>query len=237
MVELYFEKELSDVIFDNDTLDEYKNLINELGIKGQMELAKGTKTPIPFPWINTSMTNICNTLCPKKVSINEYNKAPIPLDVLKQLKFAIGEKYFERIEVWYDDKTPDPFLIGITAQRYGYIKYQQRDVRIQNEKGDNYFNNEQDYEAAIEFTLIKHPGECGKVQYSDKEKYLIARWGDHLRDFKELAKLATERIIEEVGTELIASIAKAQEKLNTIKQNAPLYIGGNMSLWDLKGSY
>ena len=48
MVENMFNKELLDVSFDIEALDEWKATAKELGMEGQLGLTKDDNSPIPF---------------------------------------------------------------------------------------------------------------------------------------------------------------------------------------------
>lgn len=239
MVEIYFEKELSDIVFEPQSLDEWKSITEELGIKGQIELAEGTKSPIPYPYMNNKMKLVASTLCPTKIDLKEYSKTTIPLEVLRQAKFAIEEKHFGKIQVWYDDKSPDPFLIGIVGEWQGDIRNNSSTtMKIIDAAGNKTFKNKEDLDKAADELRIAYPDYKGiSSWFYEKEYYLLARWGDHLRDFKELTQMAIDRVIDENSKSLTAEIAKLQEKLKLIRENAPLYIDGILSKHEFSGSW
>lgn len=238
MVEIYFEKELSDIVFEAETLAEWKAINEELGLQGQIEFAHGTKSPIPFPFMNKKMQNICDILCPTRMDIKDYNKSPIPIEVLKQAKFTMNEQHFGRLSVLYDDKSPDPFLIGEVGYFEGYFKdANNNDIRVASE-GKKEFSTYLEFQQASEIIRATCTGsKYREPSFYPKEKYLIARWGDQLRDFKELTKLAIERAKEEFTNKLKADLAKIQDKLATIESKIPLYISGDLSRWDLTSSF
>lgn len=240
MVEIYFEKELSDIVFEAESLEEWKSIAEELGIDGQIELAKGTKSPIPFPFINNKMKMVCETLCPQKVELKRYDKTPIPLEVLRQAKFAINENHFLTIQVWYDDKSPDPFLVGVTGEYYGYVEVKNSNsIHVADEDGKRYFKTKDEFKAAQEYTLSQYPGAKARtdIYTSEKERYLIARWGDHLRDFKELTQMACDRLVEEFSQEMTAEIKSLTDKVKRIKECVPLYLNGSMTKSELTGRW
>lgn len=219
MVEIMFNKELSDVTFDVEALDEWKKTASELGMKGQLELTTLDNSPIPYPFMNDCMERVYETLCPNKTGFKEYNNTTIPLEILKQISFSIKEKHFKEIQIWADDKEPDPLAIGITSKWYN-------DAR--DEKGVYiYFDTKKECK--------EHPDNNNKAYETQIKKYIIGRWGDELRDFAELKELALARVIDNVGGELERLIAKNTEKLKLIKENSKSYINGNMSKYDLQG--
>jgi hypothetical protein len=54
-------------------------------------------------------------LCACPVPVKEYDKTPIPLEVLSLIALSEKEKYFDELQIWYDNEAPDPILVGIKA--------------------------------------------------------------------------------------------------------------------------
>lgn len=111
-VELYVIEETQELIYDNEKLDQWNNLVAELGLKGQTEVVKTDKSPIPFLWMNSALKAVFEELCPTKKRVEEYSKTPIPVEVLSMVSLSKKEGYFGKIEVWYNEQNPDPALIG-----------------------------------------------------------------------------------------------------------------------------
>ena len=42
------------------------------------------------------------------------------LEVMKQIAFSVKEEHFSTIEIWADDKAPDPLVVGVTCLYYTY---------------------------------------------------------------------------------------------------------------------
>lgn len=234
--EIYQDQELLDISFEIDSLDEWKKLNEELGLSKQLEFTKSAKSPIPYPYINESMKRMIGVLCPCKVSVEEYNKTPIPLEVLKQLSYSKSENHFNRYEIHYDDKSPDPFLIGICNKYYARIKTS--DGVIELGEGFNYklFSSKEECE-----TYCKNNGkEIHSInEYNwgeDYKTYLIARWGDVVRPINELKEMAKERIIEKYEAEIKNAIANKQAALDKLTENATLYLLGEISESRLEGN-
>lgn len=112
VVETYIIEETQELIYDNEQLDKWNSFVTELGLSGQQTIVKDKKSPIPFLWMNTSLINVFTELCPRKVEISKYNKTPIPVEVLSLVSLSNKEGYFDKVEVWYNDKDPDPAVIG-----------------------------------------------------------------------------------------------------------------------------
>lgn len=220
MVENYFNQELSDVVFEIEALDTWKELSQELGLEKQLDFIKGKESPLPYPFLNHSMTRIYLTLCPEIVEYKKYDKTPIPLEVLQQIAFCVREKYFTKIEIWYDNKSPDPVVVGKTCKFYTYDK---------DGKRTSNFNTRE------EAKDVKHHTSWD-IYETDVNQYLIARWGDALRPLKELKELAKERIIDRFGSELQKEIKEKTEALKVIQENANLFLLGEITENQLKGA-
>lgn len=122
-VELFLIEETKELIYDNEKLDQWNTLVAELGLQGQTKVVKEEKSPIPFLWMNKTLIATFTELCPKKVKIAEYDKTPIPVEVLSLVSLSTKEGYFDKIEVWYNDKNPDPAVIGF-AYKGGTSEWQ-----------------------------------------------------------------------------------------------------------------
>lgn len=217
MVELMFNKELSDITFDVEALDEWKQLAEELGMTKQLELTKGYNSPIPYPYMNQVMERVYKTLCPNSVPFKEYKNTTIPLEIMQQIAFSVKECHFNEIMIWADDKAPDPLVVGETCEWYNNAK---------NEKGDRiYFQSEEECKS--------HPDNNRKAYPTNVKRYIIARWGDELKSFAELKALALERLINSTSISLQREIKEKTEKLNSIKENCAAYLDGQISLYQI----
>lgn len=112
VVETYIIEETQELIYDNEQLEKWNGLVAELGLKGQTEVVKADKSPIPFLWMNSALKAVFEELCPTKKKIEEYGKTPIPVEVLSMVSLSKKEGYFGKIEVWYNEQNPDPAVIG-----------------------------------------------------------------------------------------------------------------------------
>lgn len=111
-VETYLEEDVKELVTNPEDLDKWKELIEQCGLEGQKTLASKDKSPIPFPQMTDQMTLVYSTLCPIVHSAEEYAGTTIPLRVLSLIHLSKQENYFERVEVWADDKNPDPIVVG-----------------------------------------------------------------------------------------------------------------------------
>lgn len=108
-VKIYREPENEGLIIDENSLNEYHNLIQKLGLKNETQ---EQKTPNVYIHINDSMSKILKALCPQVEKAENYNGSTIPVEVLKVLDYAIDNKMFDGYEIWSATKNPDPLLIG-----------------------------------------------------------------------------------------------------------------------------
>lgn len=218
--ETYYQQEFTDAIFEKT--DEWLELAKELQLDNQSNFLEGSKSPCPYPFMNTAMTNVFDTLCPVRLELSKYNHTPIPLEGLKQIKFCKNENYFNRIEIWYDDKTPDPICVGYR------IKY----------KLYYYENNESkstDYIYSSEKEALQSLPEGCKTNFvaNEEKKYLIFRWGDELRSFKELKQIAKERLIEEFNSEWSRQLKTLKSKLENTDELITQFLSGKKARWEL----
>lgn len=109
----YLRTEVTNLFTEASDLDNWKLKCEELGLNGQLDLTKTTKSPIPFPLMTTEEKNIYNTLFDREVSIEKYNKEPIPLDLLSLVALSKQENYFDKgIYIQFSDEVKDPIIKG-----------------------------------------------------------------------------------------------------------------------------
>lgn len=115
MVQTFVIEETKELIYDSDKIQEWKEKCEALGLTEQLQLANPDKSPIPFECMNTVSERVYTTLCPAKVNYKKYGRTPIPIEILSLVALSEKEGYFESIEIWYDDKSPDPIAVGRTG--------------------------------------------------------------------------------------------------------------------------
>jgi hypothetical protein len=230
MVQIYQNEELNDVLFQVESLDEWQQIAQELQMDKQLNFVNQATSPNPYPFITESMNRIFSTLCPTKVDFKAYDKTPIPLEVMKQIAFSVKEKHFVDIQIWYDDKTPDPFVVGTTQEYYVYDRSYSRLKNADNQEAR--FKSE--YEAKEYGNLVGF--EVYSVGKTNVINYLIARWGDEIRPIPELKNLAKERLLEKYGSELKNEIEEKNQALKKINENTLLFLNGEISESQVKGS-
>lgn len=135
-VKIYREPENVGLLLDENELAEYQQLAEELGIP---EVKQG-KTPSVYQTLNQVQIRALEALCPAKTNLEDYNRSTIPVEVLRALKFIKENEMFDFIKVWYDDKNPDPIIVG---EKY----------RTQTDRENGYSWN-------IEKVLVARWGDC-----------------------------------------------------------------------------
>jgi hypothetical protein len=229
-VQIYQNEELNDLMFQVRSCIVFREALDEWNMDNQLGFVQRAETPIPYPHINNSMEITFKTLCPRVEDFRKYNKTPIPLDVLKQISLSVNDKHFQTIEIWYDDKTPDPFAVGITSQfyafnrKYEHLKNSDGVLMLFSSKSDG-----EEYCKVIGFDMYG-------IHETNITKYLIARWADVMRPLSELKELAKERLIEKYGAEIKNTIENSTQALKNINENALLYLSGEITESELKGS-
>lgn len=170
-IKIYREVENEHLILDEKSLEEYHKLTKELGIPE----VKADKVPNVYQPLNSAQTRILNTLCPAVVKLESYNKSTIPVEVLQTIKFAKDMEMFDWMEVWYDDKNPDPLIVG---------------KAYRSEK-----DREQKYTWNAYSTLVARWGDCA-YEFLDLlelgKKRIIENLTNEAKEMKQLATLFLE---------------------------------------------
>lgn len=109
---LFLIEEHLGTLVDSTEIEQWSQLVNDLGLQGQKELIKPEKSPIPFPVLNEMENDIYSSILNQKQDYKSYDSEAIPLKVLSMIALCEKEKYFKRIEIWYSEKNPDPLVIG-----------------------------------------------------------------------------------------------------------------------------
>jgi hypothetical protein len=206
VVETFIIEETAELIYDNEKLDRWNELIEKLELKGQSSIVSKDKSPIPFMHLKTSMVNVFRTLCPRQVAVEKYDVTPIPVEILGMIALSKKEDYFNKIEIWYDDKSPDPACIGTTGYWYQSTWYDDRDRSLDGVK----FKTEEEAEQRG----------AKRVHFTEDNRYLLGKWADVKHSFEELKEIATKRYIQEEQNDLKKKIRDAQRELDDLQQKA-----------------
>lgn len=205
-VQTYLIEETQELIYDNEKLEEWNGLVKELGLRGQTTIRQPEKSPIPFLCINQTQAAILNTLCPRTIDVKEYNLTPIPVEILSLVSLSQKEGYFQKIEVWYDEKQKDPAVVGQTGTWSEYSWYADS---VEELKGQKFKTEQECLDAGG-----KH------INFSIDARYLIGRWADVKEDFTQLAQRAKERFLGSERVQQEQRIRDAKRELEDLDSKA-----------------
>lgn len=210
VVETFIIEETQELIYDNEKLDQWNLRVSELGLVGQTKIQAKDKSPIPFLHMKSSMVEVFSQLCPRKVDIKAYDKTPIPVEILDLAALSVNEKYFNKIEIWYDDKTPDPACIGIVGKWIVYRK--------------NY-SHIGEFGTEAEALALKDHVEYHNHYFEETSKYLIGRWADVKASFEELTAKAKKLFIASRKSQIDEAIRQEKRKLEDLESDADKRFG------------
>lgn len=111
-VQSYLIEDAEALISDPSEMENFKQLIEELGLEGQQELIGDGGTACPFPVMERGTKRVLETVFPKKTEVKAFRSEVIPIRVLSLIALAEREKYFDRIHVWHSETHEDPVVVG-----------------------------------------------------------------------------------------------------------------------------
>ena len=204
VVETFLTEETVDLIYDIEQLDKWNRYVEELGLQGQSKIKQSDKSPIPFMHLKNSYKAICEELCPSKTDIESYSITPIPVEILELISLSKREGYFGKVQIWYDEKSPDPFAVGISGEWIPRIT-------------GNWLWKDSQKTYADALALCEGNE---KPYFNEKQWYLIGKWADVKRSWKELREMATERYLALKGNEYQKAIVTAKRGLEDLQTEA-----------------
>lgn len=210
VVETYIIEETQELIYDNEKLDQWNKRVAELGLTGQTKIQAKDKSPIPFLHMKQTLVEVFGILCPRRVDIKDYDKTPIPVEILDLAALSVKEKYFNKIEIWYDDKTPDPVCVGFTGNWRVY------------DRAWNVFATVATETEAIGF---KEDTRYYNHHFSTTGQYLIGRWADVKQSFAELAVKAKKLFVADRANTIEKTIRDEKRKLEDLEHDANVKFG------------
>ncbi len=118
--EIYLQPELEEIVVNPEKKAEWEQQINSLGLEGQIKLTKNSHKDAasPYTFMNEQMKLVFATICPTKSPVEKYDKSVIPIEVLSHIALCKQEGYFKKLEIWYDNKSPDPIVVGYLTDTY-----------------------------------------------------------------------------------------------------------------------
>lgn len=157
--------------------------------------------------LNDRMANALKTLCPRQLEMKQYGFEAIPNEVLSIIEMAVSEGYFKKIEIWYDDKNPDPVAVGYIG------KY-----RALSSGWQTLGHYETEAEAAASEN-------CHIVQFAEAGKFLIARWGAEAKALSQLIIDAKARWVTENTVRLTKMLRQTEREIQDIDLTAAEMFG------------
>lgn len=125
--EIFIEPELAE-LEQPEIAQQWFEIASELGLTNQLihaDRSEEKKAP-PYMHVDAKTGRIIMTLCPVQVEYANYKASTIPLDVLKEIAKCEKNRWYSKICICYDDKSPDPFVLGFTHNESKW----QRDIHL-----------------------------------------------------------------------------------------------------------
>lgn len=108
--QIFIEPELENL---HENAEEWSAICQELGLDKQLQKSgKVEKVGNPYQKVDPRSERVYKMLCPVSVEYKLYEASTLPLEVLQEIQRCEQNGWFKHIQVWYDDQSPDPFLIG-----------------------------------------------------------------------------------------------------------------------------
>lgn len=125
--EIFIEPELAE-LEQPEIAQQWFEIASELGLTNQLSHADRSeeKKAPPYMHVDAKTGRIIMTLCPVQVEYANYKASTIPLDVLKEIAKCEKNGWYSKICICYDDKSPDPFVLGFTHNESKW----QRDIHL-----------------------------------------------------------------------------------------------------------
>lgn len=122
--EIFIEPELEN-LQDSDNAAEWQLICEELKLSGQLTLTEktGTNHAPPYMAIDPKTERIIRVLCPAKTEVEKYAESTIPLDILSEVHKCKEHGWYHSIHVYYDNKSPDPFVVGFVNDKWDSPKH------------------------------------------------------------------------------------------------------------------
>jgi hypothetical protein len=212
VVETYIIEETQELIYDNEKLDQWNAHVAALGLEGQAKIQVKDKSPIPFLHMKASLVNVFTQLCPRHVEIKDYDKTPIPVEILDLAALSVKECYFNKIQIWYDDATPDPACIGVLGEWYAYGKGWQEIGK--------WATKEEMQSAKSTYTGVWQSEGFRETAY-----YLVGRWADVKMSLEQLTKKARALFMASEKSSIDQRIRDEKRKLEDLEHDADRKFG------------
>jgi hypothetical protein len=109
----YLIEEHETTLFDNEEINQWKELVDKLNLPEQRNLIAENKSPLPFPAMSKAEKDIYTVVLDTHQDYKLFGREAIPLQGLSLIALCEAEKYFDKIEIWYSEqRKDDPLIIG-----------------------------------------------------------------------------------------------------------------------------
>lgn len=168
MTEVFIEPELANLEVAENAA-EWFEICSELGLTKQLNHADRSeeKKAPPYMFIDPKTSKIIRTLCPRLVTVENYDASTIPLDILQEIAKCRVNGWYKEIKIAYDDKSPDPFVIGFTHHEHYWMSskhliarwgaellpFEQLEIKAINRLKEAFFVKLSEVKATIDFGL------------------------------------------------------------------------------------
>lgn len=124
MTQIFIEPELEN-LSDADNAAQWFDICTELGLTKQLDFADKSeeKKAPPYMAIDPKTNKVIATLCPMVTDYKNYNVSTIPLDVLQEIQKCEKNGWYAAIKIAYDNKSPDPFVLGFTKSESNWDRH------------------------------------------------------------------------------------------------------------------
>jgi len=103
---------------------EWEQLCTDLHLQNQLKkVGKVEKMPIPYMKLDPRSERVYQMLCSAKVLYTAYDASTLPLEIVQEIHRCKENEWFYKMEIWYDDKSPDPLLIGYDSKKWDANKF------------------------------------------------------------------------------------------------------------------
>lgn len=119
--QIFIEPELETL---QENANEWEQLCNGLDLKQQLnKVGKVEGIANPYTKLDPRTERVYEMLCPQKEIYNNYKASTLPIEVLREINRCKENGWFSLIAVWYDNQSPDPFLIGYDGKKNDANKF------------------------------------------------------------------------------------------------------------------
>lgn len=199
-----FELGNREMLFDTDKQEEYKKIIDDLGLQGQKDLiADAGGRIIPFPKLSQEELMVWEQIAPRKIELSKFKETIIPYEIAQIISLCKANKYFEFPEITKEHT--DAMEEGETVQK-GFIQV--------------WYEAPQEIDPLLVGILSTQRKCSWGLSSGDNTYYLLARWGHSLKDFFTLSKIAKDRWISREKVEAESQLREAKRKLEDIDMTA-----------------